>query len=169
MTQVGRWGQWFTSTLVYRSSVVQPLSVCILTSPWCRQNIFLAVFHEADLVQPFPTSLSSPVADLPFCRCVWTVSTSVLSGPLWCIVSMLFHRRSPHTEINRTLLDHYKWTRFENRPKFRGSSSWNVDPNTAYFSSVFFRRHRDVSANVFGTKHVRTHGQTDGRTDNPKT
>ena len=68
MTHVGRWGQWFVSTVVCRSPVVQPPVVNIHTSPWCRRTIFLAVFHEADLLPPFPTSLSSPVADLTFCR-----------------------------------------------------------------------------------------------------
>ena len=90
MTHVGRCGQLFAFTLVYRSLVVQPLAMYIRTSPWCAQTIFLTVFHEADLLQPIPTSLSSPVADLLLCICVRIVSTSALSSPLCCLVFILF-------------------------------------------------------------------------------
>ena len=56
MTGVGRWGQWFVFTLVLfasrtASGIVHP------TSPQYRHTIFLAVFHEADLLQPFPASV----------------------------------------------------------------------------------------------------------------
>ena len=57
----------------------------VVRSSW-RSSIRLISFYHS------PTLTSSTVADLPFCRCVQTLSTSsaLLWGPLWCIVFLLF-------------------------------------------------------------------------------
>jgi len=111
MTHVGRWSQWLASTRVYCTSVTQLLAAYIRTSLYC-QTIFLAVFHEANL-QPFPTSLSSSVADLPFCMCmnsfnfclIWPVIVHCFST---CVGDSAFPTHVQYSPV----APHLKWQQF---------------------------------------------------------